>query len=118
MKSDSPEQKQAAAAYMKDWYARNRRTATGYKLQREYGISIETYETMLVAQGGVCAICKKACATGRALAVDHDHVTKEVRGLLCANCNNGLGRFNDSPALLREAANYIPQPEFCWEVFV
>jgi hypothetical protein len=41
------------------------------------------------------------------LAVDHDHETKHVRGLLCANCNTALGKFHDNPDLLYRAADYL-----------
>jgi hypothetical protein len=58
-------------------------------------------------QGWVCAICGNPTATGHRLAVDHDHTTHRVRGLLCESCNNGLGRFKDSPELLRLAALYL-----------
>ena len=59
---------------------------------KRYGISmtLENYLTLLERQGGVCAICKKPPGRKR-LAVDHDHVSKKTRGLLCVACNNGLG---------------------------
>lgn len=65
---------------------------------------------MLAKQGGVCAICKnpeKSCARGYRLAVDHDHATKQVRGLLCVNCNQGLGHFRDSIPRLQAAIGYL-----------
>jgi len=55
-----------------------------------YGITIQDYDRMLEEQRGVCAICKKP-EKNRKLAVDHDHETGRVRGLLCTNCNNTLG---------------------------
>ena len=58
---------------------------------KAYGLTIDTYEELLAAQGGVCAMCGQACSTGRRLAVDHDHETGQVRGLLCYRCNRGLG---------------------------
>jgi len=80
-------------------------------LQRRYGITAEEYASMHEAQGGVCLICGLAAGGGRGaesrLAVDHDHETGKVRGLLCNNCNNGLGRFKDSPELLRKAIDYL-----------
>ena len=57
--------------------------------------------------GVVCAICKKPCRTGRSLAKDHDHKTGKVRGRLCLHCNVGLGHFQDSPALLLRAVDYL-----------
>jgi hypothetical protein len=56
----------------------------------------------------VCAICRQPERTpGRALAVDHDHATGEVRGLLCGNCNRGIGFLGDSAELLESAAGYL-----------
>lgn len=72
-----------------------------------YGITPEQYQDMLQAQGGVCAICRNTCSTGRKLCVDHCHETGRIRGLLCSECNNGIGKLKDSPTLLRIAANYL-----------
>lgn len=78
-----------------------------HEMRRRYGISKAKYDALFTAQGGLCAICRAACTTGRSLAVDHDHKTGRVRGLLCANCNFGLGKFRDSSALLSAAINYL-----------
>ena len=72
-----------------------------------YGITIEQYGEMLEAQGGVCAICREPCPSGKNLAVDHCHETGAVRGLLCARCNSGIGQFLDSPDRLRAAIGYL-----------
>jgi hypothetical protein len=56
-----------------------------------FGIGIGLYEQMLEAQDGVCAICRAVCSTGKSLAVDHDHGSGVVRGLLCLRCNLELG---------------------------
>jgi hypothetical protein len=86
----------------------------GYTLKRDYGISLELYQRMLVDQGGVCAICGAASGSERSnnngyktLGVDHDHSTGTVRGLLCSSCNKGLGFLMDNPILLRRAAEYL-----------
>ena len=69
-----------------------------------YGITPEEYDAMLAAQGGGCAICgARGNANGRRLAVDHDHVTGAARGILCHNCNAGIGHFADDRARMREA---------------
>jgi hypothetical protein len=78
----------------------------------KYGISYHDYQALLNAQNGVCAICKKpetkmiknSIAT---LAVDHDHETGAIRGLLCYACNLGLGNFKDSPENLSNAIDYL-----------
>lgn len=79
-------------------------------LQRSYGITSEDYDRMFAAQGGRCGLCgNEGSNTERSaeLAVDHDHETGVVRGLLCHDCNTGLGKLGDDPALLRKAADYV-----------
>lgn len=89
-----------------------RRKAARYHLKNLYGITPERYDYLFKTQDGVCANCQQP-ETLRikgnlvSLAVDHDHVTGEVRGLLCSNCNQGLGKFKHDPALLRAAADYL-----------
>lgn len=74
--------------------------------------SLSQYETMLKTQNGRCAICKEEetmlhLGEVITLAIDHDHVTKKVRGLLCCHCNQGLGKFRDRPELLTAALAYL-----------
>lgn len=79
-------------------------------LKRKYGITIEQYDAMLVAQGGGCAICQRPPSDSISLHVDHDHETGRIRGLLCFRCNNSLGDLEDSPQLLQAALRYIDGP--------
>jgi len=72
--------------------------------QKVYGISMADYEAMFERQGGACAICKR---TGVTLCVDHCHLTGEVRGLLCSQCNSAIGFCSDDPAVLLAAAAYL-----------
>lgn len=81
-------------------------------LRRSFGLTLEQYDTRLVAQNGVCALCRRpetAVLKGKLkrLAVDHDHLTGKVRGLLCSQCNTSLGMFGDDPSRLRAAADYL-----------
>lgn len=76
-------------------------------LRLNYNLSPEQYDAILTSQNGVCAICELSCSSGRRLAVDHCHSTGVIRGLLCTNCNTGLGRYQDSSKLLRRAAQYL-----------
>lgn len=84
-----------------------------HHLRRKFGLSTEDYAKMLHQQGGVCAICAQPethrYPSGKLkdLSVDHDHQTRMVRGLLCVNCNRGLGYFDDNPERLRAAAAYV-----------
>jgi hypothetical protein len=76
-------------------------------LKVKYGISLEDYDAMLARQGGVCAACKNKKRRSERLCVDHCHVTGKVRGLLCRNCNFGLGLFRDDADLVEAAAAYL-----------
>lgn len=87
-------------------------------LMRFYGITPEEYDAMLAAQDGVCAICRRPESTidyrskkPQRLAVDHCHVTKAIRGLLCANCNRGLGGLKHDQDVLRAAIRYLDRTE-------
>ena len=85
-------------------------TKKAYALKRHFNISLTDYDEMLEAQDSSCAICGRTIAEeGRRLAVDHDHETGEVRGLLCGNCNQGLGRFMHDQELLHSAIAYLEQ---------
>lgn len=77
-----------------------------YNLKRCYGITPEEYDKILHEQGGTCAICHGIESVGR-LAVDHCHSTGKVRGLLCTNCNQAIGKLKDDTQLLRNAINYL-----------
>lgn len=79
---------------------------------RSVGLAINDYEKMLIAQDNKCAICR--CEETRVLkgkvmrlCIDHDHETGRIRGLLCHNCNSGLGKFGDNPDLLTLAVIYL-----------
>lgn len=77
-------------------------------IRRTYGITLDQYNEMLEDQGGVCAICGKPDEVeGRRMAIDHNHDTGEVRGLLCGNCNRGLGNFQDNIEMLEKAKDYL-----------
>lgn len=78
-----------------------------HKLKSLYGISLEEYNKINESQNNVCAICKSPCNIKKILSVDHDHNTSFVRGLLCHNCNTGLGNFKDSEQLLAAAIKYL-----------
>lgn len=106
-----------ASEYSKNWYIKNKvRINIRHRqnhLLRTYGISEEEYSLLLSQQKGVCKICLQP-GTGPTvrgassnLCVDHDHATGKIRGLLCRECNAGLGKFKDDVERLRNAANYL-----------
>ena len=87
-------------------------------LVRKYGVSLATYDAMLKAQDGKCAIClapEEAQFKG-VFHVDHCHTTGKVRGLLCRGCNHILGTVKDNPETLQRAINYLAVPQVAAEV--
>lgn len=75
------------------------------KRLKRYGITEKEYNQILKKQDGRCSICKKQ--QDKKLVVDHNHETKKIRGLLCGNCNRGIGLLGDSKKQLKEAIKYL-----------
>lgn len=90
-----------------DGRSENRRAA---RLRRYYGITVAQYDSLLEKQGHKCAVCRKPSSESKTrLAVDHNHKTGEIRGLLCSHCNHRLvSRWKDGE-LLRRIADYVEQ---------
>lgn len=94
--------------YQTDHYIRKRKA-------RRFGITEAEYDKILDEQNGVCAICgdpsspngTKPDGTQRSFAIDHDHETGKVRGLLCTRCNPMLGFAQDNREILLKAAEYL-----------
>ena len=84
------------------------------QLKKLYGISYLEYENRYNKQKGLCAICAKDIlllgnqkTQSKVACVDHNHFTQKIRGLLCKDCNIGLGMFKDNPILLHNGALYL-----------
>jgi hypothetical protein len=119
--------------WLASWHRQHRKTEAGSKtmhrsnLKARHGISIEQYSALYQSQRGACAICGTAInrayegTTGKkgpkpnSAHIDHDHRCCSgkkacgncVRGLLCSNCNHGLGSFKDSLERLEAAIAYL-----------
>lgn len=88
-----------------DWYSARVKKK---HLMKTYGITLDEYKAMFDKQKGRCWICQvRDVDLTNSLGVDHDHKTGVVRGLLCGNCNRGLGFFKDDEALLSRANEYL-----------
>ena len=83
---------------VKEKYNRKRQADT-------YGITVEELNALYESSNSRCAICDKQAK----LVVDHNHLTGEVRGLLCRQCNAALGMFNDSEDILASAISYLKE---------
>lgn len=113
-----------AVQRMKEWRERNPERHKAYQAEyrrrpdrkramrdlyyrRTFGISADEFDAMLEAQGGVCAICRQRPEREASLHVDHCHRTGRIRGILCVNCNQGIGKLGEDPELFRRAAEYL-----------
>jgi len=100
--------KEKLTNYQKEY----RKTHPRLREQREdnlkyaFGITLAQYNEMLESQAGGCAICEQKPTTIR-LAVDHDHITGTIRGLLCVGCNTTVGKLRDSPELVEKLRRYL-----------
>jgi Recombination endonuclease VII len=74
------------------------------RLLRRYGITQLMLDTMMAEQNYGCGSCGEYLADPQ---VDHCHETRKVRGLLCRNCNTGLGQFKDDPVRISKALTYL-----------
>lgn len=89
---------------LKSWKQYQRK----YSLKKRYDLTIEDYNRMLISQEYKCKICGTTDTGSRTnFAVDHDHTTGDVRGLLCDRCNHGLGNFKDNVEFLKQAIEYL-----------
>ena len=91
-------------------YRNSERSRNAY-LEKRYGITLDDFRNIVKDQGGGCAICGsvsgKANKSHDRLTVDHDHMTGQIRGILCHKCNFGLGHFDDDIESLNKAISYL-----------
>ena len=84
---------------------KSKKQRAAYWRKHKYGLTQEEYKNMILSQNNECAICKKP--SHKTLHVDHDHKTDKVRGLLCHECNTGIGLFNEDIDSLTNAVKYL-----------
>ena len=93
-------------------YQERREHVTNQQRLRKFGKGTNWYDEKFKEQNGVCAVCGKPETAPswhgpRSLAIDHNHLTGQIRGLLCNNCNNGLGRFKEEIQILKNTIKYL-----------
>jgi len=104
----SEENQEAVKKYRREYYLKNKSKSQELHLKNTYNLTIDDYNKIFDEQKGCCKICEKHQSEFKAkLAVDHCHQTGKIRGLLCNNCNRGLGHLKDSVLLLKKAIKYI-----------
>lgn len=97
------------------YYAKpeNQKRLRNEMLRKAYGITLEDYNNLFEQQQGLCGICcqPQKSERNKSLAVDHNHETGKVRGLLCDRCNRGLGLLRDNKQILQQAIDYLTRNE-------
>ena len=96
-----------SAKYQREYRRKYPERTKGYDLKRRLGLSLDGYNALVQNQNNLCAICHGPETFNGSLSVDHSHDTGKVRGLLCTNCNRGLGHFKDSLLYLKSAIEYL-----------
>ncbi len=97
-------------SYKNNKHTRKKEVYYRIHLKRMYGLTYEQYEEILIKQEYRCAICKiHQNELKYKLAVDHNHKTGKIRGLLCSRCNKGIGFLYDNPIILEQAITYLKQ---------
>lgn len=94
----------------KEWRLKNPESLTKYAVKRNFDISLEEYKTIFKQNNYQCAICKATRNKGYKnykLAIDHDHKTGKIRGVLCFPCNKALGFMEDDIERLKNAISYL-----------
>lgn len=78
-----------------------------WRYKQRYGITIEEVKALLEKQNYCCAICLSNNWGAKGPQVDHCHLTKKVRGLLCHGCNTAIGLLNEDPIRFKQAIDYL-----------
>lgn len=94
-------------AQRKDYYRANREAYRDKWLRRTWGISLAEFTALLDGQDGRCAICGTKNPGKKGFAIDHDHSTGRIRGVLCRGCNTGIGLLGESVDTMISAIEYI-----------
>lgn len=104
---NDPAVRAKAAKKAREYRAANPDYAKNYRRKhnlKRYGLTVETFDQLLSSQNGLCAICEQTPVNPH---IDHDHETGEVRGILCGNCNTGIGMLKDNSEIVEKAAKYL-----------
>ena len=101
--------RECSNAKLRQRYAEHSEHERNRQLKKNFGLTPEQFDSMVETQGGRCAICGTDEPGGKKtrFSIDHDHETGKVRGLLCNNCNVGIGRLKEDPFIFESAMVYL-----------
>jgi hypothetical protein len=99
--------------YMREWRKNNPLKSYLYNIKAKHGITKKEYDKLFEESNGLCSVCRKPeqlqwkDGSIKRLALDHNHKTGKIRGLLCNGCNRALGYIHDDPDIARQLAKYL-----------
>ena len=99
--------KKEAKRKLKIWRGKNRFRISLYSRKFKYGLNANEFNLLVESRNNKCEICGVFLKESKEIHIDHDHTTKMVRGLLCGNCNRGLGIFGEKIKNLEAAISYL-----------
>ena len=99
--------KECEKLYRREYYKENKHIKDAYDYRKKYGTTIDEVHENLKRQEGQCYICKKDIS--ETFHIDHNHDTGKVRGLLCSNCNTGIGLLGEDLDALKRAIRYLQE---------
>lgn len=97
------ERKKQLNEYKKAWNKKHPGAHRSAHYKNRYGITLAEFDAIAESQDWKCAICRQE----KKLSLDHCHSTNQIRGLLCKDCNFGLGNFYDNVFHLKRAIEYL-----------
>jgi len=106
--------KKMISAKKKVRHAAHKEEIRNRRLNKLYGLTQAEFDTLLEKQGGRCAICKTDEFNAKGPVVDHDHFSGQTRGILCNNCNSGIGYFRDLTYVMEAAIEYLAKYSCGW----
>jgi len=111
-KRNTPEARAKKKPLDKKWRDKNKANKKIYDFKRNYGITQKEYNEIYLRQGGVCAICGnkeiiKINGKVKSLSIDHNHITGEIRGLLCHYCNVAIGILKEDISIFQKCIEYL-----------
>lgn len=113
--TETPDEREMRLAKARTWRTQDRMSHQNLMRSiRRFGLTLDQYHARMEAQNFCCAICERPFEFGHGLKarqdgphLDHCHRTKQARGILCANCNVGIGHLQESPMLFSRASAYV-----------
>lgn len=109
-KRPAPHKGPRCATHHRAYQDAAKRRGHEHHIRALFSLTADDYDRLRAAQGGRCAICQRSTGRSKRLPVDHNHATREIRGLLCQPCNKFVGWVRDDPEAFARGYTYLTDP--------